>query len=355
MKIYLQINTMKLADIEPPGLPSLESVSLEYLLPKTAENKHLYSKGVSRIIPRLTLKVHSDLEMCYLLWDKFSPKETLFDLWDFRYAWLKGHGFKQYFYTLYEGTRALGTLPLWYNDIEKTYEWIGGYWMEGNHFFVEDNYIIDLLLSAVPIPIVLMSIESQDKEKVRFARGDFKPEEDLKYTKNISSVRSIDDILADCKKKDRYHMKYDYRKIAAQNPSVEMITDSALIEELFSLNIKRFSDPVFTEKSVYHDKRQTDSFREVLKNAGVYSYKFVKASIGGKTAALDLILQYNGMYYQMTGGNDVRSFSGIGNFMVYTEIVDAIRHNAQVIDCLQEDHSWKHRYFDGREMFVFEK
>lgn len=350
---------MKITDTEPPSLHSFEPIALEYLLPKTAQNKHLYSNGVSRLIPRLTLKVHTDLEMCYLLWDKFSQNKTLFDLWEFRYAWLQGYGYQQYFYTLYEGKKALGTLPLWYNEEEKHYEWIGGYWMEGNKFFAEDDKIIDLLLSAVPIPIKLMSIEKEQYMRARHTLGAFKPEEDLKYTKNIRNIESIDNLLSTYKKKSRYHLKADYRRIMNYSPRVDFIEgDTAPLDELFALNIARFNN-VNREESIYRDPKQSKAFRETVQSsighAAPFKCKFLKTTIQGKTAALDLLITHNDTYYQICGANDVVNYSGVGNYMVYLELEDAIKNGYAMIDCLQEDHSWKHRFFDSREMFVFEK
>lgn len=348
---------MKIAEIEPPGLHSFEPIALEYLLPKTAQNRHLYENGVSRLIPRLTLKVHSDIETCALLWDRYTKNETLFDLWDFRYAWLKGYGYKQYFYTLYEGKKPLGVLPLWFNEEDKKYEWIGGYWMESNNFFAEDDRVIDLLLSAVPLPITLMSIEGAQCARTHHMAPEFKKEEDLKFSKNVQNYSSLDHMLSTFKKKNRYHLKADHRRIMAQNPKIQHIeNDASVLEELFALNIDRFKDaPADDGQSVYHDKKQCDAFRETLKAQSLYSCKFIKTSVGDKTAAVDLLISYNGIYYQMTGANDIHNFNGIGHFMVYVELEDAIKNGYKTVDCLQEDHKWKHRYFDGREMFVFAK
>lgn len=359
MKIYLQILNMKITDPEPPGLHSFEPVALEYLLPKTAQNKHLYSSGVSRLIPRLTLKVHTDIESCYFLWNKFSPNKTLFDLWDFRYAWLRGYGYQQYFYTLYEGKKVLGTLPLWYNEQEKYYEWIGGYWMEGNSFFTEDDRIIDLLLAAVPIPIKLLSVEKEQYLRVHHTAGDFKPEEHLKYTKNISDIKSLDHLLSGFKKKSRYNFKADFRRIQSYNPHAEFITnDVSPLEELFALNLVRF-DSVNKEESIYRDPLQCQAFRETVLTAMLpsasYSCKFLRTTIAGKVAAVDLLITHKDTYYQICGSNDVSRYNGVGNYMVYLELEDAISKRYGLVDCLQEDHTWKHRFFDSREMFVFEK
>jgi hypothetical protein len=283
----------------------------------------------------------------------------LFDLWDFRYAWLRGYGYQHYFYTLYEGKKVLGTLPLWYNEEEKYYEWIGGYWMEGNSFFAEDNKIIDLLLSAVPIPIKLMSIEKEQILRTHHMAAEFKPEEDLKYTKNLRDVNSLTHLLSTYKKKSRYHLKADYRRITNHDPHAEFIErDASPLEELFTLNMTRFNNKN-REESIYRDPKQCDAFRETVKTSiggnASYSCKFLKTSIHGKAAAVDLLITHKDTYYQICGANDVSNYNGVGNYMVYLELEDAIKNGYGLIDCLQEDHSWKHRFFDSRQMYVFEK
>ncbi|MBC7073852.1 hypothetical protein H5T58_00445 [Candidatus Parcubacteria bacterium] len=43
------------------------------------------------------IEVVNEIEKCFLLWEEFSPKETIFDTWEFRFAFFKGYNFKPYF------------------------------------------------------------------------------------------------------------------------------------------------------------------------------------------------------------------------------------------------------------------
>lgn len=331
-----------------------KTIPLFELIPQTVEFKHFYTNGLSKIIPRLSLKVHSDPEQCYRLWNKFTSKKTLFDLWDFRYAWQKAFGYKMYFYTLYEGRRVLGTLPLWYNEKEKRYEFLGGYWMEQNSFFVEDEKLIDLLLTVAPAPISLFSIDEFDKMRDLHLSEMFRTDCDLKYTKNIENYKSMESLLRLYTKKHRYNIRADYHRIMRLNPNIEMIEskDVSYMADVTTLNRNRFNG-VIKEPSVYDDEKETDAFNNTVRNAGLYNCKFVRVSIDGRLAASDLIIDHNGTYYQMTGGNDVMRYNGIGTFMVYIELEDAINNGYKLVDCLQEDHTWKHRYFDSRPVWEF--
>ena len=85
-----EIETEFLQTLHNAGIP------LPYFIPKTKKNHYFYKNGLSHIIPRLKVKVHSEIEECYELWEKFSTKKTLFDLWDLRYAWYKGYKCKPF-------------------------------------------------------------------------------------------------------------------------------------------------------------------------------------------------------------------------------------------------------------------
>ena len=336
------------------NLKNFEETPLLQLIPKTPQNKHLYQNGASKLIPRLTLKVHSEIEECFYLWEKFSPKKTLFDLWDFCYAWSEGLNSKLYFYTLYEGKKPLGVLPLSYYDGDKRFEWFGCEWLENHSFFVEDENIIDLLLTVAPSPLYLNSIAIQKDIEKLAQYGKLSNDPDERNIKDISNFSSLDELLVTMKKKHRYNLKYDYKRLIKTGVKIEMIKtkDLTLFEEMTEMNKERF-DGVEKDES-YVDKFK-EAFRQIIKKANQYDFKYIKVSSPMKTASIDMVFTYNDIYYPATGSNNIVDFNGIGNFMTYIEFEDAINNRFKLVDILQEDHGWKHRYFDKIPLFVFEK
>lgn len=324
------------------------------IIPKTPQNKHLYQNGVSKLIPRLTLKVHSEIEECYYLWEEFSPKKTLFDLWDFCYSWSQGLNFKPYFYTLYEGKKPLGVLPLSYDHEDKRFEWFGCEWLENHSFFVEDEKIIDLLLAVAPSPLFLNSLASFDGVDKLTRFGEVTTDPDDRNIKDISKFSSIDQLLTTFKKKARYNIKYDHRRLMSAGVKVEMTETKDLknFEELMEMNKRRFDG---IDRDVSYVEKFQEAFRLIIKNANQYSFKYIKVSSKDKTASIDMVITYKDIYYPFTGSNDVSNFNGIGNFMTYIEFEDAINKGLKLVDVLQEDHGWKHRYFDKIPLLVFEK
>lgn len=342
---------------EPPGLR--KTISLLQLLPQTSRNRYFYENGLAKFIPRLTLKVHSDLEECFLLWEKFSPKKSLFDLWDFRYAWYLGYKHKPYFYTVYEGKKPVALLPLCWSYDEKNrrrFEWFGTDWMEDNSFFAQDPHLIDFLYAVVPSPVHLNTIQDANELKGKLIYSHLK-KDDPKYEKVISSFTTIEDFLQTLDKKHRYNLRADSHRIQSMNPRV-VITESKdldLLNKLISMNIQQFQGKSPKDDSDLMIPKRAETYRNIVKTSGIYTIKFIQVFIQNYLAAIDLIIQFKDRYYPIKSANDLNRFKGIGNFMLYLEFQDAIENKFSLVDCLQYDYGWKHRYFEEKPLFVFEK
>ncbi len=328
---------------------------LLHYIPRTKENHFFYRNGLSKLIPRLTVKVHSDLEKCEELWEEFSPHKSLFDLWEFRMAWHSGYGFTPFFYTIYERQKPLGMLPLWFSPYRKKYLWFGSDWMEDNSFFVKEEKLIDLLYQIAPNNMLLNCITVPERWKHKKLYSSF-IQDDAKNIKDISRVSTMDDLLQTFEKKDRYNLRSDYNRIDDMNPRVVITKRKSLkkLNMMIKMNIKRFSkDPTDESDLVDADRRLT--YEYMVRNAKSYQVRFIETYIQQHLAAIDFIITYKDTYYTMKGGNDINRFKGIGNFMVYTEFEDAIEDGYSTVDCLQMDNGWKHRFFDQRQVYSLEK
>lgn len=330
-------------------------VPLPYFIPRTKKNHYFYKNGLSHIIPTLKVKVHSDVEVCYELWEKFSSKKSLYDQWDFRYSWYQGYQYKLYFYTLYEGTNPLVVLPLWYSNDDNRYEWFGGWWMEDNKFFAKEEKLINLLFPLMPTPLWIhaMPFDAMPKEK---EFSDIFISDEPKYTKKIKNIKTINEYLQQISKKHRYNLKSDYNKIRSMSPKIKKYegANDEIFNQMMELNKKRFNG-VTSEKSDFFDKETVVAYDNIFKNAGSYKVQFIEVKIKNKIAAIDMIIKCNNNYHTWIGANNVHAFKGIGNFMLYYEIKEAIKNDYDVIDCSQIDYGWKHRYFDEIPLFKYQK
>ncbi|MEK7065217.1 MAG: hypothetical protein AAB963_02115, partial [Patescibacteria group bacterium] len=82
----------------------------------------------------------SDLEECQRLWEKFSPHETIYDEWDWRYTFYKYHNYRLKFIVGIDAGQEIGVLPLQYEPEEGFWEFFGGPFMERNNVWVESGY-----------------------------------------------------------------------------------------------------------------------------------------------------------------------------------------------------------------------
>lgn len=286
----------------------------------------------------LIFRVESDLNKCQKLWEEFSTRESLFDLWDFRLAFWRGHKFSPYFITLSFQEKVLSVLPLWFDGEDQQYTWFASSWPEDNLFFTKRIDTIPLLLKLVPGKARLFCIRSQ--EGITDQPGLLEKDEE-KYVLDIKEFTSMDNFWNLLKKKKRYNLKRDWKKIQSLNPKI-VYDDFSHLENLFKLNIGRFDGMVLDDsKSTFLPKEKQVIFKEIVNLAKDYKVRMISTIIDNKIVAVDLVAIYNNIYYCLAGGCDVEGYSGLGTFANLKLIEDAISLGVEKIDFLQGDLNWK--------------
>lgn len=338
---------MKKSDDEPPNDSGLLLNQLRVHPPFPLE-----SIPKDKIFNNTTFKIVKDIEGCYEIWNFFSQKQSLFDLWDFRYSWYQGYQYQPHFYTLFEKNTPLACLPLWFNPVKKRYEWFGSDWMEDNYFFYQEKIYFEILLNLVPKNIFLNAIIN-DKDNIVFPNFLNKELDDPKYILNLTSFKSIDQYLMSLTKKHRYNIKRDYFNIINNyHPEIKVINSNNFkyFEEIIKLSKKRFNGTLKDQTDLLIPERIA-TYQNIINNQGVYKIKFIIVYIQNFIAAVDMILTFNKKYYTLKGANDINRFPGIGNFMVYYENQDAINNKFLYVDCLQIDYGWKHKYYTPKNLY----
>lgn len=315
-------------------------------------NNLLTDKNVVDLSQNLKLKITHDIAECQNLWREFSPNESIFDLWEIRVAFYAGYKFQPYFLSFYKDQKIIGLLPLWFNanptfgklssDYRK-FTWFGGGWPEDNLFFAKNEDIIPLMLLAAPKPLELACLRPLPKYDFLQSFSGWSLEEDKKYFLDLTNLQSTDDFLTHLKKKKRYNLKRDKRKILEFSPKI-LIDGGSNLEEMFELSIDRFrikypDDP--SEQSAFEDERRKEVFREIVKNAGDYQVRLISTIIDDKIEAVEFGLVYKKTYYAFNAGVDVSHFSGLGVFSNLLVIEDALNLGCQKIDFLESDNNWK--------------
>lgn len=359
--------------------------SSKYLLPKILQlqpypvtlllqppwNNFIENNGYLPLSQNLKLKVSQDINTCQDLWQQFSPDVSVFDLWEVRHAFFAGYQFEPYFLTIIKESaknqKILGVLPLWFNtnptfgkgatDYQK-YVWFGSNWPEDNVFFVENPEIIPLLLAAAPTPLELACIKPQLEYDLLQNFPGFTREEDKKYFLDLTRIATLDDFLARLKKKKRYNLRRDRRRINVLNPKA-IINNMSHLEKMFYLSIKRFrekypNDP--NEYSAFEDERRKNVFRSLMNKAGKYQVRLISTLINGQIEAVEFGLVYGKTYYAFNAGTHISRYSGLGVYSNLLVIEDALKLGCQKIDFLESDNNWKESWqFDSLYQYQFTK
>ncbi|MBI3379433.1 GNAT family N-acetyltransferase [Candidatus Gottesmanbacteria bacterium] len=316
------------------------------------KNNFLPENQISSTSPKWEIKISQNLTECHNLWNKFSPNESVFDLWEIRDAFYQGYKFSPHFLSIYQKSEIVGVLPLWFNatptfgktasDFEK-YTWFGSNWPEDNTFFVQDPQIIPFLLLSCPKPVELACIKPLPSYDFLKEYPGYALEEDKKYFLDLSQVNTLDDFLSQLKKKKRYNLRRDRKRIMHYDPIIN-IEDHENIEEMFRLSIERFrkkypDEP--SEQSAFEDERRKEVFRSLINNAKDYKVRLITTTINGKIEAVEFGLVYKKTYYALNAGVDVSHFSGLGVFSNLLVIEDALNLGCTKIDFLESDNNWK--------------
>jgi len=341
---------------KPPGVasasPFLTNIPLLDLPQKEIVNfaRKIFN-GSSR---DLLFRVETDLSECQLLWEEFSPNDSLFDLWDFRLAFWRGYQYQPYFITLSFQEKVISVLPLWFDKEDNQYTWFGGSWPDENIFFTKSAKTIPLLLKLIPGKTRLFCIRGQEGI---IDQGSFLEADEEKYILDLKNFSSLDDFWGTLKKKKRYNLKRDWKRIQALKPEI-IVNDFSHLETLFKLNINRFKEMVLDDnKSTFLAKEKQKTFREIINLAKDYQVRMISTMIDGKIVSVDLVAIYKQTYYCLAGGCDVGNYSGLGSFANLQLIKDAIElENVDLIDFLQGDVNWKASWRLGtRPLFKFAK
>jgi len=347
-----QSSTVGIKENEKPpdslGLSSPDSLALKRKNNQLAKVEPLPKLGSFF----LELEVVSDINKCFSLWQELSPQKTLFDTWEFRYAFYLGYRFQPHFLLLKSPYENLALLPLWFDKDEKKYVWFGSAWQEEVRFFSKEPKYIPLLLSLAPSPLLLNAI-SQESVNLVGDRVKFEPDES-KYILNLENITSHEDYLMTIKKNTRHNLRKDFRRIERQNPQI-IINRFSDLDNLIALAKTRFSQK--GKEADWEDPRRIETFRQVIKlDSKSYQIRMITVKIGEKIAGVDLICLLNNTYFTVKCGYNVAEFPGIGNFINLLEIDDAISLGGmKKIDFLQNNYQWKSRLFEAIPLFQYGK
>jgi len=293
----------------------------------------------------ICVRIETDLQICHQLFEEFSPKKTLFELWGFRYAFYLGRKNQPVFLVFERENQPIGLLPLWYEKEKDELRWFGSWWQEANTFWFKQRSLIPIACSLFPSKILLnaLYLTPRTAQKMGFLA------DDPKYLLDLVQYPTIDSFLQKFNRKKRYNLRRDQKIILSHHPKT-YINRFADIENLFKLSISRFKNK---DGSAFASKERRETFRQIIKQAGEYEARIISTEINHKIVGVDLVALYKGVYYALNGAYDLENYPGLGNYTNLLLIQDAINLKAKSVDFLEVSYGWKESWFESIPLFQF--
>ncbi len=283
----------------------------------------------------ITIKKIEDITEAQRLWDLLSPKESIFDTWEFRYIFYKYTRQPIAFYTGYDGDTPIGLLPLQINEQTKQLEFFGGNFMDDNTLFLLPGYesSAELFFSSLPVPTTLSYIAGTNAFTSQL------PIIDYHFIAPIDTVTTTDEYLHKLVSSDkRREIQRRARKMLSEHSIVVYTNKLDDLELLFSLNKEQFG-----EKSTFYYPNRETIYKD-LTQAEMFHPALLTIELDGQKAAVFLSLTYKETYIAINGGI---SASAPKDFHTYTKVAkleEALQYKAKKYDALTNDCGWKENW-----------
>jgi CelD/BcsL family acetyltransferase involved in cellulose biosynthesis len=282
----------------------------------------------------LRFEIVQDSEKIKELWNTLSPKETIYDDWEFRFCFHKYFQYPLVCHVGYEDDQLIGMLPLQLNTDKNYLEFFGGDYMEDNRVMIKAGYgkYIPEFYKRITEPAHLSLIRGEDQFTASL------PIQDYKYVLSLAGYTNVDEYLeASFHGETRKTMKKKARRV--EREGMELLENNfADIEKLFEYNRGMFGDgssfndrPHHTE--IFHDLLQPHFIPQLL------SFK-----VAGQLQGVSLALLYNKSYAYVTLGIAPNAIRDLSNFINLKNIERALALGAKEVDSFTGDYGWKERW-----------
>lgn len=293
----------------------------------------------------IQFKTIKDIEQCKTLWNKFSPKKSVWDLWEMNYSFSKAYNSAPMFILGIKDNQEIGILHLEQpNDPDECIEFFGGSYPEGRSFHIKDKSLVNKFLAKAKEPY-LTCIHSSEKDFVKNIK-----EDEITYSLNLIKFNTIDEYFQSFKKKHRKNLKYDLRQLERLDYKLVWNNkeDINILAELNKIRFKEdsnFSEPGFKESMI-----NLINEAEKLNILHMLSIK-----INNRTKGSQIALYYNNIYYVLTGGSNI-NIKNLGKLLIIEHIKNAYKLKAKKIDFMTTESGWKKLWnLDEEMLYKFER
>src|SRR3989338_6264968 len=278
----------------------------------------------------------NDLAAAKTWWERFSPRKTLYDIWEFRYCFYKPFQYELFFYVGYVGNEPIGLLALQYNSRHELFEPFGGSFMSNIQVFCDEKHskYVPNFYAAIPSPAVLTDIVGCDPFTMSL------PFSNYRYILDLTAIKSGEEYLEKCvNSKFRSNVK---RRVKLMEETGIQVTRNNFtdIDKLIELNVKTFPD------SSFNKPHRPEIFRDLLRQN--FNTELLSFSIDGKVVAVCLAFVFNGIYLNINMGADKSVSPHLWTYVTFYKLRHAIELGCRQFDYGMEDCSWKEHWGHGK-------
>lgn len=283
-----------------------------------------------------------DLEEAKKWWDFFSPEQTIYDFWDFKYIHFKYFNTELRFLVGFLDKKPIGLLPLQFDKDKKLFQFFGGINMECNHVFIDEKYIEfeDLFYQHLDKNFCLTNISFKNISK--FKEQNF-IEQDKRFFLDLNSFADIEEYYSKYfSRKSKNNLKSQFRKILANN--LEVIEENLIdLDLLFDFNLKKFGS-----ESTFVKPYRKEIYRDLISLKGV-GVEFLTFIVDGKKQGVSLALNYKKYFSRRLFGVSPDGVSNLWKYIIIKNIEKSKQLGSSIFDIGTGDYGWKESWHFSSE------
>ncbi len=285
-------------------------------------------------MPHYQIQIVGDPAEAQRLWRLLSPRRTIYDEWDFRWAFFRHHpGHELHFITAFSGGDPVALLPLQRNPTALL-EFMGGDFMEDNRVFLKPAHTdaVPRLFGSLTSKATLRSIIDDGDPFLSRLPPDYP-----KYSYDIRGFGTLDPFIERLfRSKSRSNLRKKIRSVEALGPAIvkNSIEDIDLLAEH---NIRTFGE----DSSFVRDPAQLESFRDLCR---IFPFFIHSYRVAGRTQGVSFSLVHDKTYLYLLSGADKDEVPNLGTYLILDNIRTAMENGCETFDAGRHDCNWKARW-----------
>lgn len=281
----------------------------------------------------LRFEIVQDSEQIKEFWNILSPKETIYDDWEFRQCFQKYFQYPLMCHVGYEGDKLIGILPLQLNTDKNYLEFFGGNYMEDNRVLIRKGYeqYIPEFYKQIVQPAVLEYIRGDDPFTASL------PIQDYKYVLPLQGFKTYEEYFSTyLDGVARGKMRRKIRKVEKEQVVIRR-NNFADLDFLFTWNMANFGDHSSFNDRPFHK----EIFQDLLKFP--YETFLLTFEVNNKKEGVSLAILYNGVYEYFNLGVN-KTIPGLSTFVSIKNLEMALTSGAYLLDAFTGDYGWKEHW-----------